>query len=182
MVWAEVGRHGEGPALDQEALDAYLAVWPERYVRWEPKRGMWEIRQVNPDTGVDERMELVFEYRVEDPTIKAQLEEFDPEQRQRIEQIMVETRSPVLRKMYRPFDLSFVRQRLRERSEFLRLGPDEYSKALYRKNATIQERRLKGALAELGYFFKHEKRQLAVLAGEGEAARNPQVQGTEVTQ
>ncbi|TNF80478.1 MAG: hypothetical protein EP301_13290 [Gammaproteobacteria bacterium] len=130
---------------------------------------------MNPDTGVDERVELVFEYAVTNEQIKKQLDQFSEDERQRILEIMVESRSPVLSKVYRPFDMEFVKRRLRERSEFLRLGPDEYSKALYRKNSTIQDRRLRGALAELGYFLKHEHRQLPVLAGEGESARTPQV-------
>ena len=53
---------------DAGPLREYLAVFPWRYVRWEPKRQLWEIRQLNPVTGTDERIELVFQWDRQTPS------------------------------------------------------------------------------------------------------------------
>jgi hypothetical protein len=176
-MWATVGRHGEAPEPSQTALELYQNVWPERYLKWDAKRGMYQIRQVNPDTGTDERVELVFEYAITDEAVLKQMDLLDEQTQERVKAAMIESRSPVLSKVYRPFDMQFVKRRLKERSEFLSMGARRYSEALYKRNATIRDNRLRSALSELGYFFKHEKRHFPVLAGEGEGARRPLVQG-----
>jgi hypothetical protein len=122
--------------VDQEAdvapesgpVALYRSVWPERYVVWNVKRQLFEIRQRNPDTGADERVELVFAYDAPpnpDTGLLRSLEELEE---------MVRQGHPSLVRVYQPFDYEFVRRRLRERTEFLAAGLKHYSRRVTGRN------------------------------------------------
>lgn len=124
----------EAPSLPEGPLARYRSTWPEREVRWDPKRDRWAIWQTNPDTGAEERIEILF-------TIDESGE-----------------------RVYRPFDMAFVEERLRQRSLFLELGPERYSELVRGRNARLSMRRLGTLQENLDYLAKHDRRWLPALA------------------
>lgn len=179
MSWAEIQRHGEGPAIDDGPLQAYLNAFPDRYVLWNVQRGLWEIRQGNPEA-YNIRIELVFEWALTDEA-QSRLEMIAADQHEIALQRMIENKMPGMTKKYRPFDWEFVELRLKNRAEFYRKGTREYNKAINAHNDRIATNRLRSAMSELNYFFEHDKRWLDAIAakqaGESIWGRSPQVQG-----
>ncbi len=124
----------EGPSLPAGALARYRSVWPERDVRWDPKRDRWAIWQTNPDTGVEERIEILTRVTATED------------------------------RAFQPFDDAWVSDRLRQRALFLELGPERYSEIMRQKNARVSLKRLGTFKEQLDYLAVHDRRWLPALA------------------
>jgi hypothetical protein len=153
---ARVCREGDVQP-DRGPLEMYQSVFPDRYVKWEPRRQLWEIRQRNPFTGFDERVELIFEWAAPpDP------ETGEPRTAEELA-YMLENRHPSLTKVYAPFDYEFVRRRLRERLDFLLLGTEKYQQRITARNRRRQRSRLGDVAREMAAGLNEIKRWLPVL-------------------
>lgn len=142
--WAPWLRVGFETGLAPEAgpLELLRSIWPERYVRWDPTHQLWEVRQLNPVTGQDERVELL--YRL--------------------------ARSPdgFAVPAYLPFTHQYVEKRARERSEFLRLGPKRYLEHVDQRNEARSQSIIRGVAGDMAAGLKELRRYFPVLAGVGE--------------
>jgi hypothetical protein len=133
---------------------------------------MWEIRQRNPDSGKDERIELVFEYTVPDEL----LEGFSGEVRARRMTEMVMQNHPEVRKAYVPFDERFVERRLKEKRLFEKYGPRYYTQQTTgRRNEETVLRRIRFVADEWAAFVREDQHWLAHLAElmDGQPAAKP---------
>lgn len=160
-------------------LALYRSVWPDHYVVWNVRRQLWEIRQLNPVTGQDERYQLVFRWGVRpndtapDGLLPDELEAGDIEVwRQSGIQHMV--------RLYRPFDYLFVWERLRQRQEMLdalaahadsKDGLRRLGHQIARRNRQRSERRVREAAKELAAGYNEIRRWLPYISGA--AAKKP---------
>lgn len=125
---------------DPVALAMYLSVFPDRRVRWNRDRQLFEIRQ--QDDAGESRIEFVFYYDAPPNPITG--EAFSEEQLAQL----IEKRSPILHKVFRHFDQEFVNQRLRERLEWLELGTKKYNDRVADRNRQRWKNRLRGVISE----------------------------------
>jgi len=151
---------------DPAVLAAYQQVWPHRYVIWDPVMQMPEVRQVNPLTGEDESYEHLFLWDrapVSNEKPSTSIEVADA-----VSDFLAgrETKEGSgLVECYRPFDMEFVTERIRQRYEWLHLrGQQRQSAVVADRNRAIGREKLKGPGSELAYFYKHEHRWLPAIA------------------
>jgi hypothetical protein len=176
--WAERSNAGRAATVRREGnvvpdagpLSLYQSVFPERYVAWDASRQLFEIRQKNPFTGFDERVELIFDWVVP-PDAEGN---FPTEEEMAA---MIQNRSPRLRRQFKPFDYAFVRKRLAERYEFLRLGSERYTDAIANRNRARQRQRMGAIAREMAAGIKDIKRWLPALASGYADERVPLVAG-----
>lgn len=157
---ATVGRMGHVEP-DPSALARYRAVFPERFVVWNAERQLHEIRQHNPVTGQEERVELVFWWTAPP----------HPDGRARTEEeiaAMVAGRDPALDRLYRPFDHQFVGERLQQWHEFQRLGARGLSTKVHAANQRLEASRRRAVASEMAAGFGELRRWLGVLADASE--------------
>jgi hypothetical protein len=125
---------------DEGVLERYQTTWPHRWARWAPERQMWEIWERNPVTGRIERVTVVDRY----------------------------VQGPMgLVPVYRPFDHEYVTERLRDRAEFLKLGPEGFVAAVRSKNERTSRSHLRDIVRELAAGLGELRRYWPVLAGDG---------------
>jgi hypothetical protein len=119
-------------------LDFLRTVWPERYVVWNAEHQLWEVRQQNPVTQLDERVELL--RRVVDApdgyTVPA----------------------------YLPFSYEWLLRRAENRRQFLTLGPAGYDDAVQERNRA-QARRV---IRDVAVYMADGLRELERYPGPGE--------------
>lgn len=143
---------------DPGPLELYRSTWPERYLRWDRRRQLWEIRQVNPDSGADERVELVFYYDAPpDPEIRV------PRSAGEIA-AMIEAKAPELEKCFMPLGYPFVHRRLAERQQFLADGVKKYDRRVAERNRARQRTVLQDVAREQAAALGELRRWLPVLA------------------
>lgn len=123
-------------------LEFLRSVWPERYVRWDESRQLWEIRQLNPVTGLDERVELLYRLAESPEGFKVPA--------------------------YQPFNHEHLVTRARQRADFLRLGPAGYEDLVGDKNRARSKSIIRGVASEMAAGFAELRRYFPVLAGVGE--------------
>lgn len=152
-----VGREAE-VAPDPGPLADYRSVWPERYVVWHVPRQLFEIRQVNPDTGADERIELVCTLDAP-PHDETGLPRSDEEVA-----ALTAARSPLLVRRFRAFDYDFVRQRLREWQTFRALGAARYSEERRQQRLTHERSVRRDVVREMAAGLHEMRRWAPVLA------------------
>lgn len=140
-------------------LHEYQAIFPDRYVVWNRKRQLWEIRQLNRATGLDERYEFLFFFEAPPDPITGK-----PRTEDELA-LMIEERSPELLQVYRPFDHHFVRERLRQRAEYLE-NPATYSTRVAARNRARMVSRIREKKNNAAAQLNEVKRLLPTLAGE----------------
>jgi hypothetical protein len=142
---------------DAGPLALYQSVFPDRYVRWEPKRQLWEIRQRNQFTGFDERVELVFD-ELEEPEkeLKEIVTQNDLEE-------LLEREAPATYRVFKPFDYAFVRRRLRERFDYLRMGTERYNREVTKRNRMRSTMKTREIAHEMAAGIKEIRRWIPVL-------------------
>lgn len=159
-------------------LALYRSVWPHRYVTWNVKRQLFEIREENPVTGQDERVELLCFYDYP-PDPETGEERTDEEVA-----LMVENRVPGMVQRFLPFDYEFVRERLRQRSEMLqdlsrhadrKAGYNRYAERIARRNRARRRSQIRDWSRETAAWLREDRRWLPVLESGDPADRTPQV-------
>jgi hypothetical protein len=114
----------EGDVSPEDGPLAFLrSIWPERYVVWSVVHQLWEVRQLNPVTGEDERVELL--RRLVDAPGGGQVP------------------------AYLPFDYEWLRRRAKNRHEFLTLGPEKYDDLVQERNRARSSLVLKDTVREM---------------------------------
>lgn len=150
---------------DPAVLAAYQARWPHRYVVWDSIAQQWEVRQTNPLTGQDESYEHLFLWDCAPKEDKpaTQIEIADA-----VHDYLagrVTQKAAGLHELYRPFDMEFVSERIRQSYEWQKLrGTDRQKSVVTDRNRAIARARTRGHAEEFAYFFKHERRWLPALA------------------
>lgn len=137
-------------------LELYLSAFPHRYVLWNVERQLWEIRQVNPESGADERVEFLFYYDAPPDETGHVWSEEELAQ-------MIGSNDRRLVKCYQPFDYEFVRQRIRDRFEFHAEGAARLTDRRMARNRRRQMLRMTQGAQEMEYLLKHDRRWLGVL-------------------
>lgn len=144
---------------DACALDLYLSVFPDRIVRWNRVKQLFEIRQ-SDDVG-ESRIEFVFQYDAPpNPITGKELDEFELAR-------LIEKQSPILEKCFRAFDHEFVRQRLRERTEYLHDGAEKYNQRIAERNRRRWKRLLRGVISEAAARIGENKHYLRYMRPDG---------------
>jgi hypothetical protein len=157
-----VGREAD-VAPDPGVLAEYRTTWPHRYVVWDAAEQLWEVRQVNPLTGDDESYEHLFLWDAP-PDEKGGLLSPDELER-RIHMAMMGRDDHGLTQTYRPFDYEFVRERRRQRHEWLGLrGKQRMSAIIADRNAALKRSKMRGLVSEMAAGLNEIKRYLPVLA------------------
>lgn len=149
---------GEAPTPPRAPARDYFSRWPHRYLRWEQKRGMWEVRQVNPETGEDERYELVFMLEADGVA-----EHLDEAERQKRLMRMLKSGDPRVYKSYRPFDYRFVGKRIEESREFRKKGAEEMTRDRARANKKQRQKNRDQAAYEVAAGIGELRRYLPVI-------------------
>lgn len=176
----EVGRIGDRTP-EPGPLEEYQKVFPERYVQWEPFRQLWEIRQVNPVTGHDERVELVFHYVVR-PDVWENLPPGIRGLGKDVVTAYLTTVSPGSTvKMYRPFDYEFVRQRIREWYELRNDGAEKLVNHAVDQNEKRFRQVKRHVAGEIAAGFGEIRRWIPALHSGHADDRIPLVQGANLT-
>ena len=151
-------------------LALYLRAWPHRRVVWNRKRQLWEIRQRNPVSGRDERIELLCELDAEP---QGGAPDWTPDELA----ALLQRRDPRLSQVYQPFDYPFVLRRLRERAELVRVGPAVQTARRIARNEARARRRWR-AFAQNAAAMLGELRRWIPAAASGHAHdRLPLVRG-----
>ncbi len=159
-----VSRDG-GLLPDSAVLAAYQAKWPHRYVVWDSVIQQWEVRHINPLTGHDESYEHLFYWdcapKEEKPATQVEIADAVHDYLGgRITQ-----RDAGLHELYRPFDMEFVSERIRQSYEWQKLrGKDRQKSVVTDRNRAVARARTRQAAEEFAYFFKSERRWLPALA------------------
>lgn len=150
-------------------LELYRRTFGEhRYVTWEPHRQLWQVRQRNPISGKDERVALVFYY---DALAADDLADATGVSRDEARALLVMNRHHSVRKLYRPFDYEWVRERLQERREFLRTDVEGYNRQLLDENERRWHQIRRRIAGEVAAGFGELRRWLPVLAKAREQKR-----------
>lgn len=113
-------------------------IWPERYVLWNVAHQLWEIRQLNPVTCQDERVELL--------------------------RRMVEAPGGGQVPAYLPFNYEYLHRRAQNRKEFLELGPEKYGDLIDERNRAHS----KSLIRNVATFMADGLRELQRYPGPGE--------------
>lgn len=136
MPLARCGWMGTGEMQpDPEALAMYQRVYPDRYVQWSAKRQRWEVRQRDPYTGDDVRIELI------------EQDDGDPEPGQ-----------------YLAFTVAWVRRRLAQRWAWLTEGRVKWRQRFLERQAQADARPVEAARDELRAWSREARRWLGALA------------------
>lgn len=169
---AWVGREAE-VTPEPGPLALYRAVFPDRVVRWNVERQLFEIVSTDPTSGFHE---FIFWWdAAPDPADNDR--EFSAEEIAE----MVDQGSGRVVKRWAPFDYGFVWRRLRERWEWEGLGAQRERKFVRRiadHNANVQRTHLAQQQATWDEWAKDDRRWLPVLA-ELSAGARPDVALTE---
>lgn len=182
-MFATVSEHaGEAPPTETGPLAEYLSVFPYRSVRWDARRQLWAVWETDPNTGEEWRVELVFYYDAP-PHIDG-----SPRTPEQVADLVARSHPSVF-KAYRPFDYPFVRQRLRERYEFQRLGPTRYQQQHEDRNRRLERRVVRQAASEAAARLAEIRRYLPVIAelqegrtlGDAMVSKQPQFTGAELS-
>jgi hypothetical protein len=104
-------------------LEFLRSIWPERYVEWSAEHQLWEVRQLNPVTGHDERVELL----------------------RRMATAPDGGQVPA----YLPFDYDWLQRRAKNRQEFLALGPEKYDDLVQERNRQRSSAVMHDAIREM---------------------------------
>jgi hypothetical protein len=162
VTWAETRTgQGDAPEYSESALERYQGAFPYRYIKWDKRRGMWQIRQRNPDSGQDERVELVFEYTVPEELVEG----YSGEAKARRITEMVMQSHPAVRKAYVPFDERFVARRLKEKRLFEKYGAKHYTRhTAAGRNEENVLRRISFVADEWATFVRQDQHWLTHLA------------------
>lgn len=155
----EVGRFGEGPHVPRGPLLAYLRQFPGRRVEWNRERQVFEVRERNRRTGVDERVALVFYYDVEGYVTPGGA----PPTADHVAQ-MIDTRDNRLRKFFRPFDQRYVDMTCLDWIMFERLGSEGFVDRVLANNRRVWEGKKKEAADTLADGWGEMRRWFPVLA------------------
>lgn len=113
---------------DPGPLEYLRLIWPERYVVWNVMHQMWEVRQFNPVTCQDERVELLY----------------------RMVQAPGGGRVPG----YLPFNYEWLYRRAKNRQEFLALGPEKYDDLVQARNQERSRSVMRDAVREMAAGFR----------------------------
>lgn len=176
----EVGRIGDRTP-EPGPLEEYQKVFPERYVQWDAYRQLWEIRQLNPVTGHDERVELVFTYVVREDV----WQDLPPGVRGLGKDVVtaylttVQPGSTV--KMYRPFNHEFVRERIRQWYELRHEGAAGIVNAVIDENEKRFDQVKRYVSADMAASFGEIRRWIPSLYSGDPSDRIPLVQGINLT-
>lgn len=127
---------------DPGPIEFLRSIWPERYVVWNGDHQLWEVRQQNPVTGRDERVELLYRKAA------------SPE--------------GFLVPAYIPFNYEYLLTRARQRWQFLELGPARYEDMVNDKNRAVSRSVVRGIASEMAAGLGELRRYFPVLAGDGE--------------
>lgn len=112
--WHVGVEHGLQP--ERGPLEFLQTIWPERYVVWSTAHQLWEVRQHNPVTFLDERVELL--------------------------RRMVEAPDGRQVPAYLPFSYEWLHRRALNRQEFLALGPEKYGDLVDERNREVSRRKV----------------------------------------
>lgn len=158
----EVGRMGEGPAIAAGPLTAYQAQFPGRYVAWDWGRQMFEVREVNLVTGVDERVALVFWYDTPEDEKPVTADELA---------LMIESNDRRLVKYFRPFDMRFVESKLLDWAMLERHGVKGFVNRIMDANRKVWERKAKESATILAEGWGELRSWMPVLANYHETGK-----------
>lgn len=106
---------------DAGPLEFLKLIWPERYVVWNVSHQLWEVRQQNPVTCQDERVELL--------------------------RRLVDTPDGYQVPGYLPFNYEYLYRRARNRKEFLELGAEKYGDLIDERNREVSRAKLRDVAA-----------------------------------
>lgn len=118
--------------------DFLRSIWPERYVVWDAARQLWEVRQLNPVTCQDERVELLYR--------------------------LAEAPDGYSVPAYLPFNYEYLHRRAQSRKDFLRLGPEKYGDLVDDRNRA----RSKSIIRDVAVFMADGLRELQRYPGPGQ--------------
>lgn len=139
--------HAEDRLIPAAApLARYLRVFPNRYVKWNRWKQLWEIRQRNHTTGKDERVAFVCSW---EPA----------------------PGSGRLTAVFRAFDHQYVTERLRDWAMIQRHGLHHMSAVQTTKNTELARRRAAQADEEWTDIWRDIKRWLPAIAAEHRGER-----------
>jgi hypothetical protein len=148
---------------DPGALEEYRATWPHRYVQWDAAEQLWEVRQHNPLTGEDEHYEHLFLWDAPPDEQGGLLSPSDLERR--IHLAMLGRDDHGLTQTFRPFDYEFVRERRRQRYEWLTLrGKQRVSAIIADRNAALKRSKQRDVVREMAAGLNDLRRYLPVIA------------------
>lgn len=149
----------DGVQPEAGPLAEYQTVFPDRYVVWNRKRQLWEVRQLNRETGLDERYEFIFWFDTPPNPLTGEKRSEDEIAD------MIEGRSPELLRVFRNFDHDFVRERLRQRAEY-NANRATYSSKMAERNRRAVASRIRDKKRNAAAQLNEVKRYLPTLAGE----------------
>jgi hypothetical protein len=148
---------------DPGVLEEYRTTWPHRTVVWDALEQLWEVRQRNPLTGHDESYEHLFLWDAP-PDEQGGLASPDELER-RIHLAMIGREDHGLTQTYRPFDYEFVRERRRQRQEWLALrGKQRVSAIVADRNAALRRSKQRDLVREMAAGLNELRRWLPVVA------------------
>lgn len=124
-------------------LEFLQSIWPERYVVWNVAHQLWEVRQQNPVTCQDERVELL--------------------------RRMAEAPGGGQVPAYTPFNYEYLYRRAQNRKEFLALGPEQYGDLVDERNREVSRARIR----DVAVFMADGLRELQRYPGPGKWAPVP---------
>lgn len=155
---------------DPGVLADYQATWPHRTVVWDAVEQQWAIWQRNPLTGDDELYEHLYLWD-SPPDEKGGLASPDELER-RIHLAMMGQSDHGLTQTYRPFDYEFVRERRRQRFEWLHLrGAQRLSAVIADRNAARRRSRQRDVARNFAAAMGDIRRWIPVLSALGEGQR-----------
>jgi hypothetical protein len=127
-------------------LAEYLRVFPGRYVLWNVRRQLFEVRETDPDTGKDVRVALVC-HRETDPTTGHEAQ------------------------LFRPFDWQYVEERKAEWYLLRHEGADALHRKVEAQNARAWRTKRRDAAREMAAGLNDIKGWLPVLQALNDGAR-----------
>jgi hypothetical protein len=148
---------------DPGALAEYQTTWPHRRVVWDAEAQLWEVRQQNPLTGEDEHYEHLYLWDAPPDERGGLLSPDDLERR--IHLAMIGRDDHGLTQTYRPFDYEFVRERRRQRFEWLGLrGKQRVSAIIADRNAALKRSKVRDVARNFAAAMGDIRRWIPVLA------------------
>lgn len=117
---------------DPGPIEFLKLIWPERYVVWNTMHQLWEVRQLNPVTCQDERVELL--------------------------KRLVDTPDGYQVPGYVPFNYEWLHRRAQNRKDFLELGPEKYGDRIDERNRDVSRRKLRDVAVFMADGFRELER------------------------
>lgn len=142
-------------------LARYLRHFPRRRVLWNVAHQLFEVREYDPYTGLDFRVNLVYEYEAP-PTSDQRAK--SAEEWEALQQAEEKVGGRGIRKVFRPFDDEYVDLRIADDYYTRHEGSGAVSRRVKRHNEALMRKRELERRDRIESWMKDDRRWLPVLA------------------